>query len=522
MDGAKAEAAEVVALLKNADKVAAAGLKAPKGILLVGPPGTGKTMLARAIANEAGVPFYALSGGDFQSMWAGVGSTRVRAVFEQARRSGKPCIVFIDEIDAIGSQRGVDRGGGAILDSNKTLNQLLSEMDGFGKHRVLTIGATNKLEILDDALLRPGRFDRIIQIPLPNLEGREAIIKSYLAKTKVDETVNVLDVARMTVFKAGADLANVINEAGLIAIRNGRIRLSQTDLVEATQRVLFGMSYSMHRIKEELVATAYHEAGHAIVCYFRNRKDRIHVLTVVATGGTNGYLWHVQKDDYRKMNKQDYLADIEVSLGGYVAEELHMESTSSGPSADLHHVAGIARRMVKEWGMGSFKFNLEYAYNYGNTPGDVRISGDTSREIELEIKNIVDSCLENVRKLLVTHRRELDHIAQALVEKETLLYQDIVSILEPDKSASEIDREVRELAERQFVGKVPLLNLEAIRNLPAPNRRRNGNGKSPEEAESKAGEPRGDANLPESGSADASKNRSDAPDDPAKNPPANP
>jgi ATP-dependent metalloprotease FtsH len=482
MDGAKAEAAEVVALLKNAEKVFHAGLKAPKGLLLAGPPGTGKTMLAKAIANEAGVPFYALSGGDFQSMWAGVGSNRVRAVYEQARRSGKPCIVFIDEIDAIGSQRGIERGGGAVQDSNKTLNQLLTEMDGFGKHKVLTIGATNNARMLDSALMRPGRFDRIIQVPLPNLEGRQAIFQSYLKKLKMDPSVHVLDLARMTVFKPGADIANIVNEAGLIAIREGRVELTQKDLIEAIQRVSFGMSYSRHVLKEDLLATAFHEAGHAIVSFYRNHKERIQVLTIVPTGGALGYLWSVDKDEYTKKSKHEYLADIEVSLGGYCAEELHLESTSSGPSSDLKHVANVASAMVREWGMGSFKFNVEDAYNEydGFKNRHMRTSDVTQREIEVEIKNLVDSCLENVRRLLVTHRKELDLIAYALIEKETLFYKDIVHILEPSKTDADIDREVSELSERQFVGKIPQFNLEAIKNLPSPGRKRatNGNGKN--------------------------------------------
>jgi ATP-dependent metalloprotease FtsH len=500
MDGAKAEAAEVVALLKNVERVIAAGFKAPRGVLLAGPPGTGKTMLAKAIANEAGVPFYALSGGDFQSMWAGVGATRVRAVYEQARRSGKPCIVFIDEIDAIGARRGIDLGGGAIQDSNKTLNQLLSEMDGYGKHKVLTIGATNNPDMLDRALLRPGRFDRIIQLPLPNLDAREAILQSYLKKMKLDETVHALDVARMTVFKSGADLANIVNEAALIAIRNGRLVLTYTDLIEAVQRVSFGMSYSQNVIKEELLQTAFHEAGHAIVSYYRDRKERIQVLTVVPTGGALGYLWGVQIDDFTTKSKLEYLTEIEVSLGGYCAEELYQESTSSGPSQDLKNVAGVARAMVRSWGMGSFKFNTDLAFSYGQRfldgTSESTPSPETSREIEMEIKAIVDGCLDNVRKLLVTHRSQLDQLAYALVEKETLYYKDIVNILEPDKTQEMIDREIRELAERKLVGKMPMLNLEAIRNLPSPGRRRgntngngNGNGASNGSGESKEDSP---------------------------------
>ncbi len=472
MDSAKAEAAEVVALLKHADKVAESGLKAPKGVLLVGPPGTGKTMLAKAIANEAGVPFYALSGGDFQSMWAGVGSNRVRAVYEQARRSGKPSIVFIDEIDAIGAKRGVDRGGGAIQDSNKTLNQLLSEMDGFGKHKVLTIGATNNADMLDTALLRPGRFDRRIDIPLPNLEGREAIIKSHFKNVSLDQSVSIIDIARMTVYKSGADLANIVNEAGLIAIRDGRTKVSQPDLIQAIQRVSFGMSYSGNILRDELLHTAYHEAGHAIVSYFRNQKDRIQVLTIVPSGQALGYLWSVKKEDYFTKTKEEYMSDMEVSLGGYVAEEIHSNSTSSGPCSDLHNVASIARRMVREWGMGSFKFNVEEAFGGEHS----RTSSETERQIEMEIKGIVDQCLNNVRELLLAHKDRLTNLAEALMEKETLYFRDVAKILEPQRSEIEIEREMLVLAEKKLVGKVVTVNLDAIKGLGDHSKDRNESG----------------------------------------------
>ena len=465
MEEAKAEAAEVVALLKNADTIRNSGLKAPKGVLLVGRPGTGKTMLAKAIANEAGVPFYALSGGDFQSMWAGVGANRVRAVYEQARRSGKPAIVFIDEIDAIGAKRGIDLGGGAIQDSNKTLNQFLVELDGFGKHKVLTIGATNHHDLLDTALLRPGRFDRRIDVPLPNLEGREAILNHYLKKVPVDETVSALDIARMTVFSSGADLANVVNEAGLITIRHGRTALSQKDLIAAIQRVEFGMSYHRHVLVTELMATAYHEAGHAMVCYYRDRRDLIQAVTIVPSGAALGYMWPVAKEDYVQKNKHEYLVDIEVSLGGYAAENLYMETTTSGVSSDLNNVATIANAMVREWGMGDFKFNTGIAYASAHD-GKGTTSPETAREIELQIKQIVDSCLKNVEALLRSRRSQLDNLARALVEKETLYYRDLVAILEPERPSSEIERELLQLAERKLVGKPPVINLEGITTLP--------------------------------------------------------
>ncbi len=462
MEEAKAEAAEVVALLQHSDTVREFGLKTPKGILLVGPPGTGKTMLAKAIANEAGVPFYAVSGSDFQSKWAGVGATRVRAVYEQARRSGKPAIVFIDEIDAIGARRGIDYGGGAVQDSNKTLNQLLVELDGFGKHKVLTIGASNHPDLLDTALLRPGRFDRQITIPMPNLEGREAILAHYLKDLKLDESVNALDVARMTVMMSGADLANIVNEAGLIAIREGRTALSHSDLIQAIQRVSFGMSYSRHVLKDELLAIAYHEAGHALVCYFRNRRQKIQVVTIVPSGFALGYMWGVDKEDYQRKSRNEYMVDIEISLGSYAAEELVLEETCSGVSGDLQSAASTAKRMIRDLGMGTFKFNVDTGFGSTNHADAKGPSPESQREIELEIKHLIDSCLDNARSLISTKRPELDRLAHLLMEKETLYYPDIVSCLEPHRSRTDIAQEIQALSERQLVGKPPVINLKAI------------------------------------------------------------
>ena len=459
MDEAKEEASEVVALLKNADKIRATGLKAPKGVLLVGPPGTGKTMLAKAIANEAGVPFYALSGGDFQSMWAGVGSNRVRAVYEQARRSGKPAIVFIDEIDALGGKRGIDMGGGAIQDSNKTLNQFLVELDGFGKHKVLTIGATNHADMLDQALLRPGRFDRRIEIPKPNLEGREAILQHYLKKTKVEDKVNALEIARMTVYNSGADLANIVNEAGLIAIRHGRDSITQIDLIKAIQRQSFGMSFSRQVLLEELRVTAFHEAGHAVVSYFKKKHARIQIVTIVPSGFALGYMWDVDKDERYKHTKSDLKIEIEILLGSIVCERMFFGENASGVSEDLRRAGEIARNMVRRFGMGKSPFNVDEAYTE-------RYASDTSqREIEVEIKAILDECYSNVEQLLVKHKGEIEGLGEALIEKETLYFRDLVNILEPARSDADIDREIAELAERKMVGKTPGLHLHGITGL---------------------------------------------------------
>ncbi|MBY0359363.1 MAG: AAA family ATPase [Candidatus Obscuribacterales bacterium] len=465
MEEAKNEAAEVVALLKNTDKIRSTGLKAPKGVLLVGPPGTGKTMLAKAIANEAGVPFYALSGGDFQSMWAGVGANRVRAVYEQARRSGKPAIVFIDEIDALAGKRGIDLGGGAIQDSNKTLNQFLVELDGFGKHKVLTIGATNHPDLLDPALLRPGRFDRRIEVPRPNLEGREAILQYYLKKTKIEGSVNPLEIARMTVWKSGADLANIVNEAGLIAIRTGRDAITQLDLVQAIQRQSFGMSYSRQVVLEELRATAYHEAGHAIVAYFRDKHSRIQIVTIVPSGYALGYVWPVEKEERNDKFKHDMMVDIEIYLGSLVSERMFFGQNGRGVSEDLRQAGLIARRMVRLWGMGNYTFNTDAAFGNTEDSQGSSASMETERELELQTKAIIDECRKNVEELLQTRKAQIERLAEALVEKETLYYRDVVNILEPERTDADIQRELAEIAERKLVGKNHHLELNGILGL---------------------------------------------------------
>lgn len=462
MDEAISEAAEVVALLKNAEKIKSKALKAPKGLLLVGAPGTGKTMLAKAIANEAGVPFYALSGGDFQSMWAGVGANRVRAVYEQARRSGKPAIVFIDEIDAIGGKRGTDLGGGAIQDSNKTLNQFLVELDGFGKHKVLTIGATNNPEMLDTALLRPGRFDRRIDVPMPNLEGREAILVHYTKDLKLDPQVDLRSIARATVFKSGAHLAAIINEAGLRAIRNGREVITQHDLLEAIQRAQFGIAFSREIVLEDLKATAYHECGHAIIAYFREKRHRVEMVTIVPRGWYLGLTSSVSKEEDLSFYMNDAVASIETFLGGYLAEKICLGTTSSGVSSDLKQTARIASEMVREWGMGRFKFNTNMAYGATDSRFTTA-SAETEREIEMEIKSIVDSCMASAEKLLMRYKPQLEIMATALMEKETLYFRDIVAILEPEKTRADVDKELLEMAARKRVGgKDILIDLDAI------------------------------------------------------------
>lgn len=474
MEEAKSEAHEVVHLLKNADLVARSGLKYPKGVLLIGPPGTGKTMLAKAIANEAGVSFYALSGTDFNQVWVGLGAQRVRSVYEQARRSGKPAIVFIDEIDAIGATRREDTGAGGRQEMNNTLNALLVEMDGFGKHKVLTIGATNSADLLDDALTRPGRFDRQIEISLPNLEGRLGILEHYFSKLEMERDVNILEIARMTVFSSGADLANIVNEAGLTAIRNGRVKIIHPDCIHAIQRVFFGMHRTQNVTLQDLWETAYHECGHTIVSYFKNQLNRIQVVTIIPSGRALGYMWDVAKDDYfhHSMNKSELLANIEVGLGGYAAEMLYKGENTQGVSADLSNVARTVSNMVRYWGMGRFKFNTNAAFE------NRRGSAETEREIEQDIKDIVDGCLQNVDLLLRSKRAELDRMAAALIERETLYYHDIVEILEPSKTRVQIEEEIATLSERKLVGRKALLDVNFIESLKLVDKGKRKKGKS--------------------------------------------
>ena len=463
MEEAKAEAAEVVALIKNMELVQEVGLKAPKGVLLVGPSGTGKTMLAKAIANEAGVPFYALSGSDFAQVWVGLGAARVRAVYEQARRSGKPAIVFIDEIDGIAGHRGRDYGGGGKQEQNQTLNQFLVELDGFGKHKVLTIGATNNASLLDPALLRPGRFDRRINISMPNLEGREAMFTHYIKKLKMECKIDLREIARMTVWNSGADIANIVNEAGLIAVREGRKEITMIDLIQAIQRQSFGMSYSRHILMEELSATAIHEAGHAVAAYFRNKRDRIQVVTVVPSGYALGYVWYVGKEDRNHRDRHDLMVRIEIALGGWAAENMFLKETSSGVSSDLRNVASCARAMVREWGMAKdFTFNTNVAFGHEDAAGP---SPETERQLELATMQIINDCKESVNKLLGQHKDKVQKLAEALMEKETLYYRDIVAILEPERTDEEVARELALMEERKLVGKPREVTLSILQGL---------------------------------------------------------
>jgi len=312
--------------------------------------------------------------------------------------------------------------------------------------------------LLDPAVLRPGRFDRMIDVPLPDLEGRVGILEHYAKNFKVDPNVNLLDLARITVFSSPATLAKIVNEAGLMAIRDGRTEIKQVDLFCAFERVAAGMAFNRNVIIKELWETAYHEAGHAMVAYYRHKRSRVQVVSVVPRGHTLGITWFPDKDDYHSRNREEMLSEIEVALGSYVAEKLYMDTTTQGVYGDLQGAGQIARTMVKDLGMGKFKFSIEAAY------GD-RISSETAREVDLEIKAIIDSCLANVEQLLLAKRKELDEFAKALVENETLYFKDIVKILEPHRNEESVDKEIKELAERKKVGKAPRFSLDVIDGL---------------------------------------------------------
>ena len=435
IDEAKDELEEIVEFLRNPQKFSRLGGKIPKGALLVGPPGTGKTLLARAIAGEAGVPFFTISGSDFVEMFVGVGASRVRDMFEQAKKNA-PCIVFIDEIDAVGRARGVGIGGGND-EREQTLNQLLVEMDGFDANEgVIIVAATNRPDVLDPALLRPGRFDRQIQVPNPDIRGREKILGVHARKTPLGPDVDLRIIARGCPGFSGADLANLVNEAALMAARVGRRFVTMEDFEKAKDKVMMGAERrSMVMTEDEKKLTAYHEAGHAIVGLNVPQHDPIHKATIIPRGRALGMVMSLPERDQLSVSYTKYKSKIAMAMGGKVAEELIFgaENVTSGATSDIQQVSRIARAMVTQFGFSEALGNVDYANEresyLGATSGGTSHSGTTQKLIDDEVKKIVDEGYARAKQILTEKSQDLHRLAQGLLEYETLTGEQITRVI---------------------------------------------------------------------------------------------
>ncbi len=454
----KAELAEVVDFLKNPKKFSEVGARIPKGVLLVGPPGTGKTLFAKAVAGEAGVPFFSISGSDFVEMFVGVGASRVRDLFDSAKKN-MPCIVFIDEIDAVGRQRGTGMGGGHD-EREQTLNQLLVQMDGFATNDgIIVMAATNRADILDPALLRPGRFDRQIYVNVPDVKGREAILKVHSRNKPLAKDVNFKTVARMTSGFSGADLENLLNEAAILAARANRKYITNKDLYEGINKVLIGPQKKSRLVTEtDKRITAYHEAGHAILAKLLPKCDPVHEVSIIPRGQAAGYTMTRPETDDNHITKAKLLDDIVMTLGGRVAEELIIKDISAGASGDIQAVSKRARMMVTEWGMsdkvGPISYGSEREIFIGrDMASHVTYSDKTAALIDEEVKSIVEEGLKKARKLLGENKKLLDNMARLLVERETIFSEEVEMLME-GKSVEEImqfmDENERTLSENPF------------------------------------------------------------------------
>jgi len=426
-DEEKQELVEVVEFLKDPRKFSELGARIPKGVLLVGPPGTGKTLLARAVAGEAGVPFFSISGSDFVEMFVGVGASRVRDLFENAKKNA-PCIIFIDEIDAVGRQRGAGLGGGHD-EREQTLNQLLVEMDGFGVNEgIIIIAATNRPDILDPALLRPGRFDRQITVGRPDVVGREAVLGVHARNKPLDDSVNLKAIAQRTPGFSGADLENLLNEAALVAARQNKKKIDMGDIDEATDRVIAGPAKKTRVIsKKERNIVAFHEAGHTVIGVVLDEAEIVHKVTIVPRGQAGGYAVMLPKEDRFFMTKPELLDKIVGLLGGRVAEEIVFGEVSTGAHNDFQRATGIARRMVTEFGMSDKLGPLQFGQSQGSQVflgrdfnNDQNYSDAIAYEIDLEIQRIIKECYARAKRILTENREKLDLIANTLLEIETL------------------------------------------------------------------------------------------------------
>ena len=440
IEEAKAEVQEIIDFLKDPQKFQKLGGKIPKGVLLVGAPGTGKTLLARAIAGEAGVPFFSISGSDFVEMFVGVGASRVRDLFEQAKKTA-PCIIFIDEIDAVGRHRGAGLGGGHD-EREQTLNQLLVEMDGFEANQgVIIIAATNRPDVLDPALLRPGRFDRQVIVPQPDVKGRLEIIKVHTKNIPVDENVNLEEIARGTPGFTGADLENLANEAALLAARKGKSKVEKSDFEAAKDKVLMGVERkSMIISEEEKKNTAFHEAGHALVAKLTPGTDPLHKVSIIPRGRALGVTQQLPIDDKYTYSKDYLMKALTVLLGGRAAEEIALQHTTTGAGNDLERATDLARKMVTEWGMSdklgplTFGKKEEQIFLGREIARHKDYSEKTAVDIDEEVKRIVLDAYATAKTLLLENSELLDIFAKALLERETMDGPEIEALIREEEA----------------------------------------------------------------------------------------
>ncbi len=461
IDEAKDELEEIVEFLRNPQKFSRLGGKIPKGALLVGPPGTGKTLLARAIAGEAGVPFFTISGSDFVEMFVGVGASRVRDMFEQAKKNA-PCIVFIDEIDAVGRSRGVGYGGGND-EREQTLNQLLVEMDGFEANEgIIIVAATNRPDVLDPALLRPGRFDRQVQVPNPDIKGRERILGVHARKVPLGPNVDLRIIARGTPGFSGADLANLVNEAALMAARSNRRFVTMDDFENAKDKVMMGAERrSMVMTEDEKKLTAYHEAGHAVVGMHVPEHDPIHKATIIPRGRALGLVLSLPERDQLSVSYRKYKSKIAMAMGGRVAEELVFgeDAVTSGAASDIQQVSKIARAMVTQFGFDEELGYVDYANEQqsflGNYGGGRNHAELTQKQIDDKVRDLVQEGYDTAKRILTEHRDELENLAQGLLEYETLTGPDIKRVMRGEPLDHGDDDEDGQSASTPSVASIP-------------------------------------------------------------------
>lgn len=472
-DEAKQELEEVVEFLKHPQKYNELGAKIPKGVLLYGPPGTGKTLLAKAVAGEAGVPFFSISGSDFVEMFVGVGASRVRDLFEQAKKSA-PCIVFIDEIDAVGRQRGAGLGGGHD-EREQTLNQLLVEMDGFGANEgIIMIAATNRPDILDPALLRPGRFDRQIVVDRPDIKGRQEILKVHVKGKPIGQDVELNVIAQRTPGFTGADLSNLVNEAALMTARKNKKVINMPEMEEAAERVIMGPERKSRVISDkEKRLTAYHEGGHTVVGMLLDNTDPVHKVTIIPRGRAGGYTLSLPKEDRYYATRSEMLDELKVLLGGRVAEALVLKEISSGASNDLQRATTLARQMICEYGMSenigpvTFGHRQDQVFLGRDIARDKDYSEEVAAEIDKEVRSFIEDAYAATEKLLSDNIDKLHVIAEALIERETLEADEISELIKYGHILSAEEKAelgIKEPSKEAVVQEVPAVQKPAVQD----------------------------------------------------------